>query len=635
MKEIKKYILPEQTNKLYREEAISSIGLTREIASKINELIEAYNELSQTDLEWKQTQEGIIRKGVLYMKDNLLNSIQDLLDLVGIQLIERTVNEQMGTKLDVRDTAFITLEMLSQEVRTALTGGAVAVVGDNAVGTSHIVNRAISQEKLNPILLNGFCYLPNEDDNYIPLLTIDSTNQTVTKRSDYTGNFSIITQGGIRKQLDFTSTYVNTQYWTAGLSFELFIDIDNNIIYVTDIYTRNSTLQNCIYGGIVTAHNDPHSNIIPVLFNSRMVLPKHISTARSTRELSLLHITPYSTGGSKVIPTMDFANRKLIIPPASTFYAMTGNGFAQIPGGSRETIEIPFPETTGFIYLVGGTEGLKFVSSSEFVDPVGRYSKDEMFYFGYAFEGEKTINFTFECSTAKSISILGDSISAYTGSIPEGNLAYYTGGNRGVSHINHMWWKRVCNECGYILNTNNSWSASTVNTERGVTQGVGSSGYERAELLDNGTHPDIILVYMGINDFNRGCPIGSYDGKGLLPIETNNFRSAYANMLARILRKYKRSKVYAMTLTISGWNTEDMTSPEYNAEGNYLNDFNKAIREIATAFNVEIIDSANCGLTLYNSDVYMGDVNSETGAFLHPNASGQKLIGDYVIHHLK
>ncbi len=82
MKKIENFMLPENTNSLYKNEAISSIGLTRDVADKINELIDAYNRLSEIDLEWKQTQEGIIRKGVLFMKDNLVNSLNELLDLL-------------------------------------------------------------------------------------------------------------------------------------------------------------------------------------------------------------------------------------------------------------------------------------------------------------------------------------------------------------------------------------------------------------------------------------------------------------------------------------------------------------------------------------------------------------------------
>ena len=82
MKKIENFILPEHTNTLYKEEAISSISLTKEVANKINELVSAYNEFSKVDLEWKQTQEGAIRKAVIYMKDNLLNSLNDLMVLL-------------------------------------------------------------------------------------------------------------------------------------------------------------------------------------------------------------------------------------------------------------------------------------------------------------------------------------------------------------------------------------------------------------------------------------------------------------------------------------------------------------------------------------------------------------------------
>lgn len=81
MNKIDHYILPENTNRLYKEEARSSIGLTRDVAEKINEIIDSLNEIAETDLQWKQTQEGIIRGGVLYMKDNLVNTLHDFLQM--------------------------------------------------------------------------------------------------------------------------------------------------------------------------------------------------------------------------------------------------------------------------------------------------------------------------------------------------------------------------------------------------------------------------------------------------------------------------------------------------------------------------------------------------------------------------
>ncbi len=103
MNKIKNFNLPEHTNKLYKDEAISSISLTREIADKINELVEAYNTLSKLDLEWKQNIEGTVAKGVIYMKDNLINSIHDLLYIIKDEMIENRIEvstNELSSRLD-------------------------------------------------------------------------------------------------------------------------------------------------------------------------------------------------------------------------------------------------------------------------------------------------------------------------------------------------------------------------------------------------------------------------------------------------------------------------------------------------------------------------------------------------------
>lgn len=78
MNRIKHFVLPEHTNSLYENEALSSIWLTKKVASKINEIVDVLNEFSNDDIKWKQLLEGKINSSVVFMKDNLINSLYDL-----------------------------------------------------------------------------------------------------------------------------------------------------------------------------------------------------------------------------------------------------------------------------------------------------------------------------------------------------------------------------------------------------------------------------------------------------------------------------------------------------------------------------------------------------------------------------
>lgn len=78
---ISNFCLSEHTNNLYKKEAGSAIALARDVAAKLNEVINAFNELAKNKWEKIHEQDGKIRKAVLYMKDNLINSIYDLLML--------------------------------------------------------------------------------------------------------------------------------------------------------------------------------------------------------------------------------------------------------------------------------------------------------------------------------------------------------------------------------------------------------------------------------------------------------------------------------------------------------------------------------------------------------------------------
>lgn len=213
----------------------------------------------------------------------------------------------------------------------------------------------------------------------------------------------------------------------------------------------------------------------------------------------------------------------------------------------------------------------------------------------------------------KTLSILGDSISTFDGYIPVGNATYYPAGT--VTAVTDTWWKKLIDALGMTLNINNSWSGSRVTTTDGET----SAGcMARCEAL--GTSPDVIIVWMGINDFNNEVELGTYDGTTAIPSTTTTFKEAYAIMLNKILTAYPRSEVWVCTLPQCERNAET-GFPEINGNGVALTEFNKAIRELANAFGVMVLEHDKCGLTYQNMPVFNPDN-------LHPNKFGHSLVAN-------
>lgn len=102
IKKIEHFCLSEHYANIYKLEGLSSMALIREQVAKLNELIDAFNSLSTEKWEKIHEQDGKIRKAIIYMKDNLLNSINDLLNSKGEQMIDNSVKEYLGTlKADI------------------------------------------------------------------------------------------------------------------------------------------------------------------------------------------------------------------------------------------------------------------------------------------------------------------------------------------------------------------------------------------------------------------------------------------------------------------------------------------------------------------------------------------------------
>lgn len=71
-------MITEKVKELYKDEASSAIDLMRNVARKINEVIDEVNEFQSLRDNKYQEQDGKINKAIIYMKNNLKNTILDL-----------------------------------------------------------------------------------------------------------------------------------------------------------------------------------------------------------------------------------------------------------------------------------------------------------------------------------------------------------------------------------------------------------------------------------------------------------------------------------------------------------------------------------------------------------------------------
>ena len=116
---------------------------------------------------------------------------------------------------------------------------------------------------------------------------------------------------------------------------------------------------------------------------------------------------------------------------------------------------------------------------------------------------------------------------------------------------------------------------------------------------------------------------GNFDDK--------KFKNAYALTLKKIIEKFPRKKIFWMSL-IGGrgrYSDQNDTMEMKNTQGLCMNDYSKAIKEVAEYYGIPCIDiHGEAGINVFNHTRYIGDV-------VHPNDAGAKKIANVVINGLK
>ncbi len=141
--------------------------------------------------------------------ENIENLDSTKADKTALAQANASMAANLATKVDKGGNEQVTLRMLSQEVKTAMTGGSVAVVGPNSVNTTNVIDKSITQRKAANVLLGvpifEFFTPPN----------IDTASKTLTFPAGRV-RFGTTIKAISAQTLDLTSTTWGSVFYNSN-----------------------------------------------------------------------------------------------------------------------------------------------------------------------------------------------------------------------------------------------------------------------------------------------------------------------------------------------------------------------------------------------------------------------------------
>lgn len=243
--------------------------------------------------------------------------------------------------------------------------------------------------------------------------------------------------------------------------------------------------------------------------------------------------------------------------------------------------------------------------------------------------------------TMRSMAIVGDSISTFTGCNPAGWAVYYEGeraARAGLRSPEDTWWHLAAQRLGYEVIVNASFSGSMV---AGSGFPAASSRPRAHGLLSAGEEPQVILFFIGVNDYGWGSARAQAAARssaaptdacevaegiaGMAPDDAlAQFAEAYHTMLANVRGACPHAELRCCTIPAGRLEGQRASTFASNLRGVTFDAYNDAIRTTARRFAREadgrcaIVDLAACRL----------DYEAVDGT--HPTRLGMRQIAEMV-----
>ena len=216
----------------------------------------------------------------------------------------------------------------------------------------------------------------------------------------------------------------------------------------------------------------------------------------------------------------------------------------------------------------------------------------------------------------KRVSVVGDSISTFDGVSNNTDInatlgehfLYYTPTRPEVPVLSRedTWWQQVIDAMGMELCVNNSSSGTRIRTD--INGAINAAYKERCVQLhtNDGKEPDVILVFMGTNDFTRDMVnVGRLENLDYAAVEAlvdagkespETVCEAYATMLYKMQKRYPQAEIYCMLILPRRVNPVPGRE-DYSMYGQPTF-FNEMLRSIAEHYGCKVVDLEHCGVPL-------------------------------------
>jgi len=551
---------------------------------------------------------------------------QDSADVPTSSAVKLYVDSKTNDKITQNQAASITMNMLTNEVKNALTGGSTPVVGDYSVGTQNIENGGVSFQNLNSLFANNVYAVPTI--KYADESDIVKTNDVIPEivngkvqnsRLTFSGKCALyfpISGGDI---VGVKSTYeIGWGDYNKQNPELIFTDNDNNVLLYANNFQKAANHQ------LVVQAPKNATRVWSRSASTMLLQNRAIAYIWKNSELAIVNQVDYSTG-----TYVDMLDENLVYSGDDEY--IDKNGYCSSANSHFARV-----------YYIRAGEWMHIKSNAAYA--VTSYSIFDMNYnrLGTSGEGVSTDAYVrmpccgFVCFSGKKDNQykfeLKRYISGKTDSPLRNKTVLYTGDSITESRdfSKESQYANIANGGAYpkLISdlTGNVYKNYAVGGAT-ISAKPGKDNMHICESIANmQSAADIVSISGGINDYWGNTPLGTIDLATYSDtFDDTVFASALEHTLQQCIDKWPNAQiVYVITHKCK------TTAYSKNDVGHTFADYVEVIYKACEKYSVRVIDMfANSSLNGFNkkqAGYFIPDDDAVNKGGIHPTKEGYELF---------